>query len=104
MEYLSKDEIYIGTELKYLVEIGAQGFSMDKDRFTVDIMRGPNTIHFEKTDMEFDDNGNYYVCFDTLSLGTGVVTAKVTAYVPDTDYPDGFRTEVQRIDLITIKP
>ena len=99
---LSSDEIYIGTELKFLLEIGAQGFSMAEDRFCVDLLRGPNTIHLEKEDLELDEDGNYYVCFDTLALGTGKVTAKITAYVPDTDYPDEFRTEVQKIDLINI--
>ena len=101
---LSDDEIYIGTELKYIVEIGAAGFSMLNDRFCVDIMRGPNALHFEKDDMEVDEQGNWYVCFDSLALGTGKVTAKVTAFVPDTDYPDGLRTEVQKMDLIIIKP
>lgn len=101
---LSDDQIYIGTELKYLVEVGAQGFDMANDRFTVDIMRGPNLIHFEKEDMELDENGNYYVCFDTMALGTGKVTAKIIAYVPDTDYPDELRTEVAKIDLVVIQP
>ena len=99
---LSSDEIYIGTELKFLLEIGAQDFSMAEDRFCVDLLRGPNTIHLEKEDLELDEDGNYYVCFDTMALGTGKVTAKITAYVPDTDYPDEFRTEVQKIDLINI--
>ena len=99
---LSNDEIYIGTKLKYLLEIGCSGFNMDEDRFTVDIMRGPNTIHLEKEDLEMDENGCWYVCFDTMELGTGVVTAKVTAYVTDTDYPDEIRTEVQKIKLVNI--
>ena len=103
MDYLSNDSTYIGTRLKYVLEIAAQGFSMEKDRFCVDICRGPNTLHFDKLDLEFDDDGNYYVCFDSLALGTGKVYAVVTAYVPDTDYPDGFRKEVQKIDLLQIK-
>lgn len=101
--FLSDNETYIGTKLKYIIEIGSSGFSMESDRFTVDIMRGNNAMHFEKYDMETDDQGNWYVCFDTLALGTGRVTAKVTAYVPDDDYEDGFRVEVQKIDLVNIK-
>lgn len=103
MEAFTQDGIYIGTELKFLVEIGAGGFSMADDRFTVDIMRGNNVLHFEKEDMELDRNGNWYVCFDTLALGTGIVTAKITAYIPDDDYVDGFRTEIQKMTLLTIK-
>lgn len=100
---LSSDDIFIGTKLKFIIEIGAMGFSMEDDRFCVDITRGPNTIHFEKVDMETDDMGNWYVCFDSLALGTGKVTAKITAFVPDSDYADGYRTEVQKIDLLVIR-
>lgn len=99
---LNTDSIYIGTKLKYIVEIGCAGFSMKNDRFTVDLVRGPNTIHFEKYDMELDENDCYFVCFDTLELGTGKVTAIVKAYVPDDDYEDGVRVEVQKIDLLYI--
>ena len=88
----------------YLIEIGAGGFDMLRDKFSVDILRGPNCLHFDKADMEVDESGHWYVCFDTMALGTGKVTAKVTAFVPDTDYPDGFRSEVQKIDLVIIKP
>ena len=100
---ISNEEVYIGTKLKYLIEIGSAGFAMERDRFTVDILRGQNSMHFEKFDMEMDDQGNWYVCFDTLALGTGKITAKVTAYVPDTDFEGGIRTEVTKIDLINIK-
>ena len=97
------ERICVGTELKFLVEITADGFSMDEDDFEVEIIRGPNTLHFDKTELEVDKDGNYYVCFDTAPLGTGRVTAKVTAYVPDDDFEDGFRTEIERVDLIVLK-
>ena len=100
---LSNDEVYIGTELKFRIEIGSSGFNMMDDDFMVDIYRGPNALHFKKEDLEMDELNNFYVCFDTLALGTGKVSAKITAFVPDSDYPDNLRTEVAKIDLINIK-
>ena len=94
----SEDKIYLGTRLKYVLEIEASGFSMDTDNFCVDLIRGPKVIHLEKGELEYDDE-NWYVCFDTNELGPGIITAKVTAYVPDTDFADGIRTEVQKITL-----
>lgn len=100
---MNYDELsYLGTRLKYAIEIGAGGFNMMEDNFTVDIMRGPNTLHFDKEDLELDANGHFYVCFDTMALGSGKVSARVTAYVPDTDFKDGVRVEVQKLDLINI--
>lgn len=100
---VSNEQTYLGTELKYLIEITASGFSMADDDFEVEIIRGSKVLHFDKTDMETDEQGNWYVCFDTKDLKTGKISARITAHVPDNDYPDGIRDEVQRIDLITVK-
>lgn len=94
---------YLGTELKFLVEIEAEDFDMDLDDFEVEIIRGSKTLHFGKEDMFKDDENNWYVCFDTQDLKTGKISARIIAYVPDADFPDGTRTEVQRLDLITVK-
>ena len=102
MEY-SNDYTYLGTKLKYRLEIEAGGFSMLNDNFEVDIIRGPNVLHFTKYQCELGEDKNWYVCFDTKDLGVGRITAKVTAFVPDTDYPGGVRKEVQRLDLIPVR-
>ena len=108
---MSYESVYIGTELKFLIEIEADNFSMVDDNFTVDIVRGLNRQHFEKSDLvdeeyqEEDADHNtvtkhhYYVCFDTATLGAGTVYAIVTAYVPDMDFSDGLRTEVYKVEL-----
>lgn len=102
--------IYIGTDLKFLITIEAANFDMETDDFTVDIVRGLNRLHFDKSDLvveEYTETVNneevtklhYYVCFDSAELGVGVVYAIVTAYVPDDDFDDGLRTEVYKIEL-----
>lgn len=104
------ESVYIGTELKFLIDIEADNFSMHDDDFTVEIARGPKHLFFRKEDLveeeytETVDNAevtkyHYYVCFDTANLGYGDVYAIVTAYVPDMDFDDGLRTEVYKVAL-----
>lgn len=96
------ERAFIGTELKFLVEIEAGGFSMVDDDFTVTIKRGSKQKVFAKTDLARDAEDNFYVCFDSAEFGSGMIQAVVTAYVPDTDFPDGFRTEVFLMDLVNV--
>lgn len=101
MEY-AQEHTYLGTELKYLLQIEADNFSMDEDNFEVDIYCGIKSIHFNKSDMDPGEDG-WYVTIDTKDLCIGKIFAKVTAYVPDSDFPDGLRKEVEKIELIPIR-
>ena len=103
MVTLIDDETFLGTEKKYLLEIKSSGFNMETDDFNVTIKRGANEIHLEKSDLVQDNLGNFYITFDTADLGTGVASITVTAYVPDSDFPDGLRTEVEKFNLVRIK-
>lgn len=94
------DQAYIGTELKYLVEITASGFSMINDDFNILLKRGSTTHLFQKDDL-VRDGDDFYLCFDSAEFGKGPVTVVITAYVPDTDFDDGLRTEVYKFDLVT---
>lgn len=96
------DRIFVGTELKFKIDIEAAGFSMADDNFTVDIVRGDKVQHFEKADL-IQDEEDFYVCFDSAYFGTGIVRAVIYAYVPDNDFGDGLRTEVYQLDLIRIE-
>jgi hypothetical protein len=44
------------------------------------------------------DSNNYIVLVDTNEVGAGDLKCKVTAYIPDGDFPDELRTEVVNID------
>lgn len=94
---------YIGTEFKFVLDIQADGFSMETDDFNVVLKRGGKSLKLEKEDLVEDEHGVFYVCFDSAELGKGNIVAIITAYVPDDDFEDGFRTEVMKIDLITVK-
>jgi len=95
--------VFVGTELKFRIEIEAGGFSMVNDNFTVTIKRGSKQRVFEKADLARDAEDNFYVCFDSAEFGGGMIQAVITAYVPDAAFPDGFRTEVYAMDLVNVK-
>lgn len=94
--------IYIGTELKFAVNITSTGFNMLTDDWKVEIVRGPHKATFTKEDAIFSE-GQYYICFDTAEFGSGTYYAIITAYIPDTDFPDGLRTEVTKITLCKVE-
>ena len=97
-----KERVFVGTELKFKIDITAEGFSMVDDDFAVAIVRGDKVKVFHKEDLVVDDNDDYYCCFDTEEFGSGLVQAVIVAYIPDDDYDDGFREEVYQLDLIQI--
>lgn len=94
---------YLGTELKYALNISAEGFSMAEDNFRVELKCGPRSIVLEKDDLTRDGEDNYYITFDSREIGPGRITAIITAYVPDEDFEDGLRTEIAKVDLAYIK-
>lgn len=102
MGYVKEDSAYVGTDLKYALSVSAEGFSMIDDEFEVLLTCGKNQLLLHKEDLVVDKNDNYYVCFSSLDLGPGIVTATVTAHVPDDDFEDGFRDEVQKFTLVKL--
>lgn len=49
------------------------------------------------------DADNYKICVDTNGIGSGALRCRITAYLPDDDFPDKLRTEVVEVDTnITI--
>lgn len=108
------DSAFYGTEAKFLLEITSPGFDMDRDEFEVELKRGSVTKTFAKSDLVVEtytdtvdgnpvEKNNYYVCFDTREFGKGIMTAIVTAHVPDNDFPDGIRDEVDKFDFFNVK-
>lgn len=103
MAIFLEDEVFLGTERKYLIEIQSSGFDMDADDFDIEIKRGPNVIRYSKADLIKDIEGNYYITVDTAELGAGAATMTVVAHVPDQDFDDGIRDEVDKFKFLRIK-
>ena len=56
-------------------------------------------VVFKKGDesVKQTDDDNYRVCVsseDSAKIGRGTVKLKLTAHIPDGDFPDGYRTEL----------
>lgn len=100
------DGAYVGTKLKYKVEITAEGFSMDDDEFEVEVRRGRQSIVIKKEDMlihEPEEGENeYFITIDTEALGAGTYEVITRAYVPDDDFEEGVRPEIDRQTLIVV--
>jgi hypothetical protein len=109
-----QDEAFLGTEKKYLIEIQSTGFDMDRDDFSIVLRRGANKVEIPKSKLIVEPytivkdgqevtKNNYYLVFDTRSLGPGAASITVTAHVPDTDFDDSIRDEVDKFDFLRIK-
>lgn len=97
------ESVILGTEVKFAVNITADGFDMGTDDFTVMIMKGHNVVkEFAKEDLVIDGD-TYLLCIDTNEIGVGNFDAAITAKVPDGHFQDGFRTEIVRQQLLTVK-
>lgn len=99
------DNYYIGTELKYRVDITAEGFSMNDDDFTITLICGQKKVEYQKGDLVQDDDENWYILIDTTQFKDGTLKMIVKAQVPDEDFSggDSLRTEVAAVDLCKLK-
>lgn len=104
-----KDKTFYGSEKKERIEIVGEGFSMVTDDFDIILRRGRVEKTFHKSDLIHNvvtvagqEQHEFYLCFDTTDFGPGALTCIVKAYVPDSDFPDGFRTEIDKFPLTPI--
>lgn len=100
---MANDYAYIGQELKYALTMEAEGFSIDNNDYRIDFVCGKKTISKKPEDIIMDEGGQYYVTIDTTDFKPGDLYAIVYAFVPDKDFPDGFRTEIVKTKLATLR-
>lgn len=108
------DSGFSGTERKFLVEITSPGFDIARDEFEIALTRGLDQKVFHKSDMVVEnytveeggqtvEKTDFFLCFDTQDFGNGTLYATIVAHVPDSDFPDGIRDEVEEFPLMLIK-
>lgn len=100
MAITMNDLVFLGTEFKLSIKIDPIGdYSMDDYDFEVEAYCSPKkTISCSKNQLIRIDKDSYIMLIDTEVLGAGTIKAKVTAWIPDGDFDDGLRTEVEIID------
>lgn len=111
MNYLQHQRAFVGTEKKIRIEIEGEGFDMVTDNFDVILRCGEVEKLFHKEDLientvieDEQEKHEFILCYNTADFGPGQLVCIVKAYVPDTDFPDGFRTEIDKFNLIPIDP
>lgn len=95
----------VGTKFKINVHVEPiDGYTMDDYGFTCLFYIYANRyVEVKKEDMVRLDESNYVACIDSSKLGVGLVRMRITADIPDADFPDGYRTEVEDVSTgITI--
>lgn len=90
------DHIIIkGTKIKFKVDIAASGFDMDSCDFFFTIYCGGKMLVIPKSELVYDGT-DWYLCFDTSCFNSGTMTVVTTAFIPDSDFSDGLRKEVNK--------
>ena len=85
----------VGTEFKLSVNIEPiDGYSMDDYDFSCRwYVYGNRCIVADKADMIRANKDSYYALVDSSIIGSGNIRVEVTAHIPDTDFPKGYRIE-----------
>lgn len=93
-------QIYLGTEIKLNVHVEPiEDYTMDDYDFKVQLYCSSSRVeNFNKSDTVRVDDSNYICCLDTSKIGTGRLKCKIVAELPDGDFGDQKRTEINVID------
>lgn len=95
----------VGTELKINVRLDRlDGYRMSDLDFTCEFfVYNTSKVTVKKEQMIKADDDNYVACIDTSKLGSGQIKCRVTVYIPDADFADGLRKEIETVSTgITI--
>lgn len=104
MAQSNKDALFVGTELKVVVQMTCEGFSMETDPWKVTIKRGSKEVICERGKNTVFDGENWVCLVDTSILGAGIYKVIGEIDVPDPDFEDGYRHEVYLEEFRRINP
>ena len=89
----------LGTEFKINVHVEPiDGLHMSDYDFTCRFyIYTTRNVEISKSEMIRVDDDNYIACIDSNKLGVGTIMMRIIAQIPDADFPDGLRTEIETI-------
>ena len=101
----TKNIIQQGESAKFQIENAREGFSMLDNDFRVRLYWGMQgrTLDIAKKDMLQDEDGRFYIQFDTKNM-SGLVKVETTYDVPDADFSSEVRPEIERQPLCYVNP
>ena len=90
--------IQFGTDFKLQVIINdlPDEVTMQSLDFQCEFHVGASSIKFNKEDLKNPDDDVFIAPIQTQQLERGDLWFSITAAIPDSDFPDGFRNEIQR--------
>lgn len=90
------ENIVIGTEKKLALHIEPIGnITMNDYDFVVEYFCSDTRVErVTKAQMREVSSDNYIIRVDTAKVGCGRLKCRVIAYLPDSDFEDGTRTEI----------
>lgn len=91
---MAEDRYYLGSDLKFKIEITASGFDQATDDYTVDLYCGNKKVSYTRADI-VEQEGDYYLLVNTSLLKPGTMKLVITAMVPDDTFTSGVRREVE---------
>lgn len=102
---MNEGRYYVGEDLKFKITLTAEGFNQSKDPYEIDFYCGDNPVkHFTQGQMKPGLDGDYYLLIDTKGMKPGVMRMVITAHIPDEDFDDNYRDEVESISLGPLRP
>ena len=99
--------VWAGTRLKFAINASIDGVAITSENMGDDydlrvvVSCGPTRL--DLTPSSFDDAGTPLLVIDTATLGTGLVSIITYVSVKDSDFEGGYRTEVDKQDILYIK-
>lgn len=97
---MEQEKYYIGTDLKFALDITGEGFSMDDDDYEIELSCGNKKVPVSKQEViDASDEDGYYLLVDSSKFPSGTLHMVVTAYVPDNSFKTKVRREVMSMDL-----
>lgn len=103
MDYKHSNTWFVGSTLKFAINIERKGFNMLWDGWRVTVTRGDKQIVCDRDNNSISDEDNqWYFLVDTKELGVGTYKIKVEIDVPDDDFPEKVCREVYGQNLIKV--
>ena len=93
---------WVGSGLKWAVTMTCEGFDMDTDPWVITVTRGNKSVVFTPEN-SINDGGQWYICLDSSEIGPGEAYITFDAFVPDDDFDEGIRHEIQKYKLVNLK-
>lgn len=99
---MAEEIYYLGSDLKFEIEINASGFDQNRDNYDIDIYCKDKKISFTQDDIK-THGSRHYLPVNTDLLRAGPMKIVVTAKVPDGDFETHIRREIDVKGIGTIR-